>query len=337
MELKNSSMDKTWRDITDPRRAETVDDLEAGLKEPEFENLEIPEHLGPISIIIDDHKVKRYSFEIDDYSPWSLEKSPFFDGQRIAQAGLLTNDLLQLFTLVYRGSHVIGLHTEEQIWFENPAKIDEKIVLDGEYTESYISRGQGYVVMNALAKGEDGRVIVRHRGVEILKTIPGNIAGRSSTVPDDRVTGEIEEGARFIDKAFDDIKQEDALYPVNKVITAEQAAVFSRVGEFVTNIHNNLEKAREGNLRMPIVQGAQMFCTLTQVLTGFFGKDFFTSGWLRTKFLAPVKVFEPFKISGRVTGIKDRENGKKKVSLEVWIRRSSDERLAVIGWASCEI
>ena len=35
-----------WRDISDPRRAQTVDDLEAGLKSPDFENLSIPETFG---------------------------------------------------------------------------------------------------------------------------------------------------------------------------------------------------------------------------------------------------------------------------------------------------
>ena len=80
-----------WRDITDPRRAEYVDDLEAGLKEPEFENLQIPEHLGPVQEKIDDHKIKRYAFEIDEYNPWFLEKSPFYDGARIGGAGMLVN------------------------------------------------------------------------------------------------------------------------------------------------------------------------------------------------------------------------------------------------------
>ena len=39
---KRTEQEEVWRDITDPRRAEAVDDLEEGLKEPEFENLEIP-------------------------------------------------------------------------------------------------------------------------------------------------------------------------------------------------------------------------------------------------------------------------------------------------------
>lgn len=324
-----------WRDITDPRRAETVDDLEAGLKEPEFENLEIPERLGPVQEVLDDHKIKRYAFEIDDYNPWSMESSPFFDGERVGHAGLLVNDLLQMFTTVYRASHVIGLHTEEQIWFENPARMGEVLTLEGVYNEAYVLRGQGYVVMDADVKGEDGRTIIRHRGVEILKTVPGDISGRASATPEKKVTGEIAADARFLKNVVDDVKVGDAVVPMQKTITAEQAAVYSRVGEFVTNIHNNLEMARKGNLRIPIVQGAQMFCTMTQVLTEFFGKDFFTSGWLRTKFVSSVKVFEPYEIGGVVTDVEQLDGGKKKVSLEMWIRRSSDNRMAVVGWASC--
>ena len=66
-----------WRDITDPRRAEYVDDLEAGLKEPEFENLQIPEHLGPVQEKIDDHKIKRYALRSTSTIPGSWKKAPF--------------------------------------------------------------------------------------------------------------------------------------------------------------------------------------------------------------------------------------------------------------------
>lgn len=85
---------------------------------------------------------------------------------------MLVNDLVQMFTTVYRASHVIGLHTEEQIWFNSPARMGEVVTLEGEYVDSYVLRGQGYVVMDAEVKGEDGRSIIRHRGVEILKTVP---------------------------------------------------------------------------------------------------------------------------------------------------------------------
>jgi len=180
-ESRTSGIDETapspWRDLTDPRRAIEVDDLEAGLKEPIFENLAIPETLGPVTVTIDDHKIKRYAFTQDDYDPWALSASPF-DGRRIGHACLLGNDLLQLFTLVYAGSKTVGFHTEEQMWFDSPAYLGERVTLSGAYVEAYERRGQGYVVMEAQATGEDGRSIIRHRGVEILRTVPGAVAGR---------------------------------------------------------------------------------------------------------------------------------------------------------------
>ena len=83
-----------WRDITDPRRAETTDDLEAGLKEPDFENLEIPESFGPVQELIDDYKIRRFAFETGDYLPWAVgdEANPF-GNKRIAHAALLTSFL----------------------------------------------------------------------------------------------------------------------------------------------------------------------------------------------------------------------------------------------------
>lgn len=322
--------EKAFRDLTNPRNVVYGKDLESGLKEPEFENLEIPECFGPVNILIDEYKVKRYAFVIDDYSSWS-----FSHGEHLGQAGLLVNDLLQLFTLAYKGSHVIGLHTEEQIWFENPVRVGEIVKLEGTYTDKFINRNHGHVVMEAIARGEDGRTIVRHRGVEIMKVMPGYVAGRGNAKPSFRVQGEVPESARFLDCLVEDIKVGDALVPIVKEITAEQAAVYSRVGEFVTNIHNNLDTARKGGLRIPIVQGAQLFCLMAEHMSHFFGKSFFTNGWMKTKFIAPVEVCEAVEVSGYITAIDHMAEGKVKVSLEIWIRRRSDNCLAVIGWVSC--
>ena len=110
--------------------------------------------------------------------------------------------------------------------------------------DAYEHRGQGCVVLEANAKGADGRSIIRHRGVEILRTIPGNIVGRGSAAPEKRVTGNLPPNPHYIDTITSSSKIGDCLTPLSKNITAEQAAVFSRVGEFVTNIHNNLSTAR---------------------------------------------------------------------------------------------
>lgn len=317
-----------WRDLTDPRRASTVDDVEAGLKEPEFENLEIPEKLGPVTVRIDDHKIRRFAFTQGDHHRWHTEESPF-DGKRVAHAALLGNDLVQLFTTVYAASKVVGLHTEEQMWFDSPAFLDDVVTLQGEYVEAYERRGQGYVVMEASATADDGRGIVRHRGVEILRTQPGAVAGRGSSTPEKRVTGELPENARQLgETAEEGVSAGGVLPKLEKTITAEQAAVFSRVGEYVKNIHNDLAIARAGGLRVPIVQGQQQFAVLAELLTRFFGTEFFTGGRLRVKFLKTVDVFEPIEARGVVTAVRDG-----RAELEVWVRRA-DGGLSAAGWAS---
>jgi acyl dehydratase len=306
------------------------------MKEPVFENLEIPEKFGPVEIIVDDHKIKRFAFTQDDYNPWTLEDSPF-KGKRIGHACLLGNDLLQLFTLKYAGSKTVGFHTEEQMWFESPVYLGEKVTLSGEYIEAYERRGQGYVIMEARATGEDGRTIIRHRGVEILRTVPGKIAGRGSSTPERRVTGQLTEGARQTALIGPDVQIGDEITPADKVVTAEQAAVFSRIGEYVRNTHSDFQVARAGQLRMPIVQGQQQVGMLGQFLTNAFGKDWFLNGWLRVKFINTLEVFEPIRIYGKIISINANSKGERVVELEVWIRRASDQGMTTVGWASCTI
>lgn len=320
-----------FRDITDPRAAATGQDPEAGLKEPLFENLEIPEKLGPVTVRVDDHKIKRFAFTQDDHHPWHLEASPF-DGRRVGHAALLGNDLVQLFTTVYAASRVVGLHTEEQLWFDSPAFLDETVTLRGTYTEAYERRGQGYVVMEATATGQDGRSVLRHRGVEILRTRPGDIAGRNSSAPGSgsrRVTGRVPEDAPVFDPQAP--RPGQVLAPLAKTITTEQAAVFSRVGEYVRNIHNDLALAREAGMRVPIVQGQQQFGVLAELLTRATGAVFLTGGWMRVKFLNTVDVHEPIEASGVVTAV-DGD----KVNFEIWVRRA-DGRLSTAGWASAPL
>lgn len=319
------------RDLTDPRRARDVDDLEAGLKEPEFEQLAIPERLGPVTVVVDDHKIKRFAFTQDDHHAWHLHASPF-DGRRVGHASLLGNDLVQLFTTVYAASRVVGLHTEEQLWFDTPAFLDEEVTLEGTYTEAYERRGQGYVVMEATATGSDGRSILRHRGVEILRTRPGDVAGRGSATPaspDERVTGEVPADAPPFDPATPRAGQ--VLPTLDKTFTTEQAAVFSRIGEYVRNIHNDLDLARAGGMRVPIVQGQQQFAAIAELLTRTFGAGFLAGGWLRVKFLQTVDVHEAIEIGGVVSGVDDD-----RVHVQVWVRRA-DGALSAAGWASAPL
>jgi len=309
-------------------------DLEEGLKEPTFENLEIPEQFGPVSFRVDEHKVKRFAFTQDDYSPWALDKGP--EGFPVGQAGLLTNDVVQLFTTKYRASHTVGLHTEEQVWFHSPVRVGEVVTLQGAYTDAYERRGQGYVVMDAEVTGEDGRAILTHRGIEIFRTRPGGLVGRGSApVEGRRVTGEVDVAVPPAEVASAQLAPGTQIAPLRKVITQEQASIFSRAGEYVRNIHNDLQIAQQAGLRIPIVQGQQQWCLVAELLTRFFGYRFLSAGWLRCKFVNALDVFDPIEVTGAVVGVEQRD-GATVMDVDVWVRRS-DGALTVVGWASCPL
>ena len=58
------------RNLTDPSRAAHVEDLEAGLKPPVFDSIVIPEEFGPVDLVVDDMKVKRFALTQDDHGDW---------------------------------------------------------------------------------------------------------------------------------------------------------------------------------------------------------------------------------------------------------------------------
>lgn len=320
------------RNLTDPMRALRREDLEIGTKEPTYENIEIPEDFGPVAVLVDDLKVKRFAFTQDDFGDWYLKKGPW--GPRIGQPGLLANDLLQLFTTRYAASRVVGLHTSEELWFERPVEVGQRVRLAGRYVEKYERRGQGYVVMEAEACDEDGNTLVRHRGVEIMRTRPREVGGRGSTGDGEgpRVTGQYDTSLSLVERFDATVVPGAGLVPLRKEATIEQMAVFSRLGELVRNIHNDLEKAREAGLDVPILQGQQQVCYIAELMARCFGPDWFTGGWLKAKFLRPVAAFEVLEVSGGVRDVR-HEDGRLRVELDVWVRRA-DRVLVTVGWAS---
>lgn len=320
------------RNLIDPTTvAASQSDPGLTLKAPTFENIEIPEEFGPVEIVVDELKVKRFAFTQDDFGEWYLRTGP--DGVRIGQPGLLSNDLLQLFTTRYDASRVVGLHTSEELWFDHPVVIGTTVSLSGCYVEKFERRGQGHVVMEAEARDEEGRVLVRHRGVEIMRTAPASVAGRGSAGASSgpRVTAEYDQTLPRVEKLNPTVLPGTGLVPLHKSVTFEQMAVFSRLGEFVRNIHNDLLTARSAGLDAPIIQGQQQVCYLAELMARSFGFRWFSSGWLKVKFLRPVEALSELDVAGVVRGVEESPSGTV-VHLNLWIQHQG--RLVTIGWAS---
>jgi acyl dehydratase len=330
----SSEEPRITRNIRDAVAAIGSGDPERGLIAPLYENIDPPESFGPVQVVVDETKIARYAFTQGDLGSWHLGAGPQ-GGPRVGQAGLLANDLLQLFTLRYAPSQVVGLHTEEELWFDRPVHLGEVVTLRAAYTEKFERRSQGYVVMEASATGADGSSILRHRGLEIMRTAPADIAGRGSaeTDPEDRVTDRVDESLPRISDARDGLVVDVGLEPLIKETTLEQTAVFSRYGDGVLNIHNSVADARANGLNLPIVQGQQAVGYLAELLTRVFGMAWFSGGWLKVKFVSVVEVFDTVVVEGAIRRVEEHEDGTRTVHLHVWIRSRATGNLTAVGWA----
>lgn len=319
------------RNLSDPTRARTVQDLEDGMKAPTYDQIVIPELFGPVKVLVDEKKVRRFSFTQDDNE--NLDSVADLPVRLIAPAGLLANDLLQMFTTKYAPSQVVGLHTEEQLWFRQPVMIGEVVTLSASFVDKFVKRGQGCVVMEAEARNEKGELLVSHRGVEIMRTAPAEVGGRGSTGGGSgrTVNPYYDAALPGIGTLDHDVLVGMHLDPIEKETTMEQVAVFSRIGEFVRSTHTDLRTVHENGMYLPIVQGQQLVCYMTELLTRAFGISWHRGGELHAKFLKPVKVFETLSIEGVITDI-NIDGDRKFFDLDLWVK-SRDETLHAIGWA----
>ncbi|HSB77686.1 MAG TPA: MaoC/PaaZ C-terminal domain-containing protein [Candidatus Methylomirabilis sp.] len=294
-----------------------------------YENIVLNEDFGPITEKVDDYKVKKFAFTMDDYHPWYFGESPF--GQRIGHAGILANDLLQLYTQVYDANTAVGLHTHEELWFVNPVRVPEQVTLYGKYVEKYEHRGKGYVVMEADAQGEDGRILLRHRGVEILHIEPGPVVGKSTVeARERRVTGEYRKDIEPVSHARVGLAPGTPLVPLHKQPLQDQIAVFSLVGKHVRNVHTDIEVARRAGLKDTLAQGMMESIYLTELLTSFFGPTWFTTGWQKVKFIRPVYCGDRLTARGVVTGDR-RESRRTRLEVDIWVENSAGEMTAAGG------
>jgi acyl dehydratase len=74
---------------------------------------------------------------------------------------------------------------------------------------------------------------------------------------------------------------------------------------------------------------------LTELLTSFFGPSWFTTGWEKMKFIAPVFSGETVTARGVVTG-ESRDGEGTRLELEIWCEDSTG-KMTCAGWASARV
>jgi acyl dehydratase len=303
-------------------------------KEALYELIEIPEPFGPVEVLVDDEKIKSFAFAVDDYGDWYLgERSPF--GAPIGHPLVLANDLLFLFYEGYDGNTARGLHTHERLDFVAPAFRGERVTVSGAYVDRYERRGPGYVALDAVARGEDGRELVRHRGTEIMRAHAGSVVGRRSAgAPGRRVTMETCP-APAVEKARRGLEPRTPIAPLRKHVTQGQMYIFSWGARGYRNVHTDPERAAASGLDRTIVQAQQQVSFVTESMTRFFGASWFTSGHLDMRFIAPAFADDHLTVEAAVLGEVQTAHGTG-LELEVWVRRQ-DGTPTAIGWVSAAL
>lgn len=303
----------------------------SGTKVATFENLDLFEEMGPVEVKVTEDMIKAYAFAMDDYHLWHLDNSPF--GGPIAPAALLANDLLNVKYAMYDRMTVVGLHTEEELTFHAPVPVGETVTVTGRYSEKTERRGQGHAVMEAEARDSSGRLLVSHRNSEITRVNPGSVVGRGSAgSAAGRVTPETLD-VPPIAEVRDAIEPGTPIVGKSTLLSQAQMSVYSYVGEFERNFHNDLHYAQEHGLDTTIAQGLQTFGYFSDVCTSFFRENWFTSGWIKAKFLLPVYPNSRLAVSGKVVQQERMNESTMKTHLELWVR-DQDQRLVTVGWAS---
>lgn len=302
------------------------------LKEARYELVEVPEPMGPVAVTVDRRKVLDYAYCEDDFGSWYFGDSPF--GGPVGHPLVLANDLLFLFYENYDGNTAQGLHTHEHLTFHAPIPMGEQVTISGGYVEKYERRGQGYVTLEAEARDPNGRLLVRHRGKEIMRTVAGDVVGQGRAATAERkrsVRGTVDAQLPVVDRARLNAPVGAAIPTRTTSFTQDQMSVFSWAGRGYANVHTHREKAAASGLDRTIVQAQQQTGILVANAVDFFGASFFTTGELDLRFVAPAFVDETLIAGGAVSAVDgDR------LELEVWIDKADGIRTA-LGWASAMV
>lgn len=303
-----------------------------GKKEGKFENVVVGKKMGPFIYPVDDYSVKAYSFAVDDYNPWYYtDNNPF--GRRIAHASFPCNDCLSIFLTIFDPSGVCGLHTEEEVWFRSPIFVGENVTISAEVVDKFEKRGKGHWCLESKLVGEDGRLIMKTRSTEIMEFKGSEVTEeKKAKATRDVVTGEYDKTKTPVKMGIASVEPGTPLVPITKTFRPEQAQIYSWVGQHFKNIHNNLEYAREAGYDNLVVQGMQQLGCMCELLTDFFGANWFTSGYMKMKMIRTVLVGETITFHAVVKSV-EKENGRNKVNLHVWTLNEKGQ-MTIVGWAN---
>lgn len=299
-------------------------------KDASFDAILIPEPFPAVEATLDADRVRAYAFAQGDYGSWYFDDSPF--GGPIGHPLQLANDLLFLFYETYNGNTAEGLQTHERLRWRSPLHLGDTVRVEGGYVERYVNRGHGYVVMEADARTADGRMVLDHRGTEIMRTRAGEVSGRSRATPNGRrVSAQPDDTLPTLTRARPGAPAGSRVAGLERHFTQDQMNVFSWLARGYRNVHTDIGRARDSGVDRTIVQALQQTGLIAEAMVAYFGASWFTSGELDLRYTHPAFCGERLTVQAAVVG----DSGSTQ-ELEVWIDSEGGNRTA-LGWARAEV
>lgn len=313
------------------------------MPEHRFDAVRVGEEFGPRTLVVDERRVKDFAYCQDDFHEWHFGGSPF--GPPVAHASLLANELMQIYFERYRidahedgsGAWLEEAHVEEALWFASPLPVGETVELRGRFSDKYVVGGRGAVVLEGEAVGEDGRTIIRHRAVEYFRMDGPRPDDERRREPPLRRVERLPAAAGAPRRPAGAHRPGTPIEPLRKRVSFPQMLVFATLEAYPSahrSVHTDFAIAARAGLAGPLVQGQQLACFLAEAASRFFGASWFTSGWLRAKFLAAVLAGQTIRVCGAVHGRGRDAAGADLVELDLWIEDEEGGLVAVANAAA---
>ena len=297
--------------------------------------MEVGEELGPMSVAVDDHKIKAFAYAVDDYDPAYMVGRP--GRERIGHPTLLCNDLFHVRKSKYDyTTGEAGLHAKQEYEFFNPVRLGQAITLTGRFVDKYIRREKTYITFEAEGTDEDGRLVNRARSTIMMGLRPG-VMKEPAPAPAQEAKTEAPAvtivSGPIVERASRSTPTGAQVKPVVKFINAGQVVIFT--GTDRRSIHTDLQTARAAGLPDIIAQGLMSMTYISEALNDFFGKTWQQGGKISVAFIAPVYPGD-IVTSSAIVREKVAEGRRQRLLLDVWSENAAGRRVTV-GTASAPV
>jgi acyl dehydratase len=284
------------------------------------------EVFGPRRVVVTDALVRRHAFVHDTtLSGISLptgEVSPLVAG----------NDMLRIYEERHqRHAEVGGLHLRESLRLLSPVWSGEALEIAGRYTGWFQRDNLACLVVDAEARGEDGRLVARARATESLPVAPDDVPerppppGLSRRVsPLTSVAGEVAVSSRVPMPGV-------RLPELRRRLDQEHLSLYSGAASFERNLHTDREKAAERGYARPVAQGMHLCGLVDELCRQHFGVRWWLGGELDVRFVGPVLAGLPLRVGGMVASAED-EGDRTRIGLDLWV--TSGDATVLVGVAS---